>query len=84
MKDFRLWVIMILALAVRTAPLFSVFASAHPSQTADSYQCDDLIEVLFWRGNFGQARQPGAGATPEIDCAPGYPALVAGGAWIAT
>lgn len=90
MKDIRLWGILILALAVRAVFLMAVFADVHQAITPDSkdyanlaswwllsgdYQLEDLAVVAPWDGS--------PTPRPEIFRTPGYPALLAGAAWVA-
>jgi hypothetical protein len=87
MKDIRLLGILLLALAVRTVMLFSVFAHVERAQTPDSQGYMELGEhlSLFHGYENGQGRFSDhmLMQMPEIFRTPGYPALLAAANWLA-
>jgi len=87
MKDIRLWGILILALAVRTAMLFSVSADIERAKTPDSQEYENLAAGWLQTGEYEDPlpikRIYFSGCLPrvyraEIFRTPGYPALLAG------
>ena len=89
MKDIRLWGILLLALAVRTAMLFSVFEDVHRAETPDSYDYEHLASWWLGSGDYQlenlAVMAPWDGLPtprPEIFRAPGYPALLGGAEWV--
>ena len=89
MKDIRLWGILILALAVRTVMLFSVFQDVRRAVTPDSGDYDEL--ALHWSDTGAYARSSGGFSVveggrilnlvspkvfPEVFRTPGYPGLL--------
>jgi hypothetical protein len=91
MKDIRLLGILILALAVRTAMLFSVFADVRRAETPDSKDYMGLGWGLFscQYSQVGLTEPPfefGGPMVlwdrPEIFRTPGYPVLMAGANWV--
>jgi len=89
MKDIRLLGILFLALAVRTAMLFSVFADVRRAVTPDSVDCLNLGNTLSWDHEFKQwdtfvvelGLLMGMDGHPEVFRTPGYPALLAAAQW---
>ena len=89
MKDIRLWGILILALAVRTVMLFSVFADTSRSRTPPSGDYDLIADILASSRQYSTKHQfppERLGETwidgPEILHPPGYPSLLAGAVWV--
>ena len=87
MKDIRLLGILILALAVRTAMLFSVSADIERAKTPDSQEYENLAAGWLQTGEYEDPlpikRIYFSGCLPrvyraEIFRTPGYPALLAG------
>jgi len=93
MKDIRLLGILFLALAVRTAMLFSVFADVRRAQTPDSLDYLALAWTMSDLDRYAHRISPQpfeqigvpftnsvsyGGNQPEIFRTPGYPALLAG------
>lgn len=76
MKDIRLWGILILALAVRTAMLYSVFADVGRAVTPDSRDYCFLANTLSTEGRYGHR------FGPDVFRTPGYPGLLAGTDWV--
>jgi len=93
MKDIRLFGILLLALAVRTAMLFSVFADVRRAATPDSRDYLALAWTMSDLDRYAHRISPQpfeqigvpftnsvpyGGNQPEIFRTPGYPALLAG------
>ena len=83
MKDIRLWGILVLALAVRTVMLFSVFADVERARTPDSEDYEKLGCSLASGGDY-ESDYALWGCRPEFFRTPGYPALLAGPQYLAT
>ncbi len=93
MKDIRLWGILILALAVRTAMLFSVFADVRRAETPDSRDYMGLAWSMsdfqpysrggFTKPPFDSGGPLAFGERPEVFRTPGYPSLLAAANWAA-
>jgi hypothetical protein len=93
MKDIRLLGILLLALAVRTAMLFSVFQDVPRAMTPDSRDYMGLAWSMsdfqpYSRGVFTKPPfDPGGplafGERPEVFRTPGYPSVLAAGNWAA-
>ena len=83
MKDIRLWGILILALAVRSVLVMSVFADGERAKTPDSYDYEKLASSLLQDSDYKQYWSLGNISRPEIFRTPGYPALLVGASWLA-
>ena len=88
MKDIRLLGILLLALAVRTVMLFSVFEDVKRARKPDSHDYENLASWWLVSGDYQlenlAVMAPWDGAPiprPEIFRTPGYPALLAGANW---
>ena len=76
MRDRRLWIILIVAAALRLALLAGAWGQRERLFTPDSYDYDELARNMIERGEFTRTGQP------EIFRTPGYPAFVAGIYWL--
>ena len=76
MRDRWLWIILIVAAALRLALLAGAWGQRERLFTPDSHDYDQLARAMIERGEFTRTGQP------EIFRTPGYPAFVAGIYWL--